>query len=418
MADIFNEIDEDIRRERLAQLWKRYGPYVVAAGIVMLACIGAWRGYEWWEAKKAAEAGSAFEAASALADEGKHDEAAAAFAKLAAEGTSGYRVLARIREAALQAQHDPSAAVAAYDALAADASLGRTLQDLAAIRAALIRVDSAPYPELQSRLEPLAGPGGAFRHRARTARALRLARGRQCRGEALDRCGHKRSRDAVEHAQPRRGAERAHRDRRQELEHDAERWEPVFGEHRAPSRSRSGRTNVMRRYRCASRIAAALGLALMLGGCETSDMIDKLSDLIPFGQKKPLPGERRQVFPEGVPGVPQGVPPELVKGNQPPPEAAPPPPQAAAPPPVEKPKPKKKAQAKAKPPAQQQPAPDQSAAWTSQPTQPAGAWPTTAQPAPPQPAQPQPQPAWPPAQSAQPQQPAWPAPSQTAGPAR
>lgn len=172
MADIFNEIDEDIRRERLAQLWKRYGPYVVAAGIVMLACIGAWRGYEWWEAKKAAEAGSAFEAASALADEGKHDEAAAAFAKLAAEGTSGYRVLARIREAALQAQHDPSAAVAAYDALAADASLGRTLQDLAAIRAALIRVDSAPYPELQSRLEPLAGPGGAFRHTARELLAL------------------------------------------------------------------------------------------------------------------------------------------------------------------------------------------------------------------------------------------------------
>ena len=120
MADIFNEIDEDIRRERLAQLWKRYGPYVVAAGIVMLACIGAWRGYEWWEAKKAAEAGSAFEAASALADEGKHDEAAAAFAKLAAEGTSGYRVLARIREAALQAQHDPSAAVAAYDATLLD----------------------------------------------------------------------------------------------------------------------------------------------------------------------------------------------------------------------------------------------------------------------------------------------------------
>ena len=35
-----------------------------------------------------------------------------------------------------------------------------------------------------------------------------------------------------------------------------------------------------------------------------------------FDNKKPLPGERRAVFPEGVPGVPQGVPPELVKGYQ------------------------------------------------------------------------------------------------------
>ena len=40
--------------------------------------------------------------------------------------------------------------------------------------------------------------------------------------------------------------------------------------------------------------------------------------------KKPLPGERRAVFPEGVPGVPQGVPREMVKGYQPPPEAPPP----------------------------------------------------------------------------------------------
>ena len=62
--------------------------------------IAAWRGYEWWEAKKAAEAGAAFEAAITLSDGGKHAEAEAAFAKIAADGTAGYRPLARIREAA------------------------------------------------------------------------------------------------------------------------------------------------------------------------------------------------------------------------------------------------------------------------------------------------------------------------------
>jgi hypothetical protein len=36
-----------------------------------------------------------------------------------------------------------------------------------------------------------------------------------------------------------------------------------------------------------------------------------------FGTKKKLPGERRPVFPEGVPGVAHGVPPDLVKGAQP-----------------------------------------------------------------------------------------------------
>ena len=70
--------------------------------------------------------------------------------------------------------------------------------------------------------------------------------------------------------------------------------------------------------------AAALLSALALAGCESFDPLDKLSDLDIMGtSKKPLVGERRPVFDSGVPGVPQGVPPELVKGYQAPPETPP-----------------------------------------------------------------------------------------------
>jgi outer membrane biosynthesis protein TonB len=147
----------------------------------------------------------------------------------------------------------------------------------------------------------------------------------------------------------------------------------------------------MRRHHRATLTAAALATSLALVGCETADMMDKLQDMIPFGDnKKPLKGERKEVFPGGVPGVPQGVPPDMVKGNQPPPDATPPPPQAAiAPPPAEKPKPKKKLQAKPQPPPA--PAPDQSAA-TAQPVQPTQqpAWPPPMQPASGWPTQPPP----------------------------
>jgi hypothetical protein len=70
-------------------------------------------------------------------------------------------------------------------------------------------------------------------------------------------------------------------------------------------------------------LSAALGVASALGGCaSSSDMVDKVqehvADFNPFGTaKKPLPGERKALFPEGVPGVQQGIPPELVKGAQP-----------------------------------------------------------------------------------------------------
>jgi hypothetical protein len=70
-------------------------------------------------------------------------------------------------------------------------------------------------------------------------------------------------------------------------------------------------------------VALACGLAL--GGCDSFDPLDKFQDWdLLGGGKTPLKGERRPVFPAGVPGVPQGVPPDMVKGYQPPAEEPPP----------------------------------------------------------------------------------------------
>ena len=142
--------------------------------------------------------------------------------------------------------------------------------------------------------------------------------------------------------------------------------------------------------------AAALAFGLALGGCESFDPLDKLSELDIMGSSKtPLRGERRPVFDSGVPGVPQGVPPELVKGYQAPPEAPPPVIEAK---PV-KPKPKKTASApprRAPPPQQQQQMRQAPAAQTTTTTQPVGqsagqmqpmpgsqpTWPSNAPPAP------------------------------------
>jgi hypothetical protein len=82
MSDIFQEVDEAVRREKLEKLWKRYGNFVIAAAVVVLLAVGGWRGYQWWDAKQAAQAGAAFDAAAELADQGKTEDAEAAFAGL------------------------------------------------------------------------------------------------------------------------------------------------------------------------------------------------------------------------------------------------------------------------------------------------------------------------------------------------
>jgi hypothetical protein len=172
VSDIFQEVDEEVRREQLKKLWLRYQNYVVGAAVLIVLAVAGWRGYDWWETKKAAEAGAAYEAAIALSSQGKHAEAEAAFSRLAADSTAAYRALSQVRAAAERAQTDPKAAVAVYDKIAADTSLRPELRDLAALRAGALMIDNGSFADARARLEPLTGAGHTFRHTARELLAL------------------------------------------------------------------------------------------------------------------------------------------------------------------------------------------------------------------------------------------------------
>ncbi|HTZ01540.1 MAG TPA: tetratricopeptide repeat protein [Xanthobacteraceae bacterium] len=172
MTDLFSEVDEEVRREQLKKLWERFGVYLIALCILIVVAVGGWRGYEWWQNKQAEKSGAAFEQAAELAETGKRQQAEAAFAKLASDGTAGYRALAQLRQAAELASTDRAAAVKAYDAIAADSHQSQVIRDLAAVRAGYLLVDSTPYATLLSRLEPLTGPDRTFRYSAQETLAL------------------------------------------------------------------------------------------------------------------------------------------------------------------------------------------------------------------------------------------------------
>jgi hypothetical protein len=178
VADIFHEVDEEVRRERLKKLWERYSLLIVGAAILIIAGVGAWRGYEYWIENKAALAGAQFEAAVALSEQGKHAEAQAAFDKAAADAPGGYRVLSRFRAVDEQVQINPVDAVKSYDTLALDSALGPLWQELAQIRAGMLRVDSAPFDEMKKRLDGLTTPTGIYRHTARELLAFSAWRNR------------------------------------------------------------------------------------------------------------------------------------------------------------------------------------------------------------------------------------------------
>lgn len=172
MSEFFNEVDEEVRREQLKKLWDRYSILIIAVAVLIVAAVGGWRGYQYLEGKKAAEAGDAFNKAIELSEQGKHAEAEKAFTDLAAKSPAGYRALARLRAAGEAASSDPKAAVKMFDDIAADGSAGAELQALARLRAAGLLVDTASYAEMKQRLEPDTAAGAVFRHSARELLAL------------------------------------------------------------------------------------------------------------------------------------------------------------------------------------------------------------------------------------------------------
>jgi hypothetical protein len=172
VSELFDEVDEDVRRDQLKKLWDRYSIYIVACALLIVAAVGGWRGYEYLQMQKAVETGAAFDAAVELADQNKHAEAEAAFSKLVATAPSGYRMLARLREAAEVASRDPQAAVKMYDDISADRSVGAVEQDLAKVRAAGLLLETATYPTMLQRLEASTTPAATFRHSARELLAL------------------------------------------------------------------------------------------------------------------------------------------------------------------------------------------------------------------------------------------------------
>lgn len=172
MSEIFDEVQEEVRREQLRKLGERYGGLIIAVIVLVVAGVGGWRAYSYFEGKKAQQASTQFDAAAQLADQKKSAEAAAAFEKIAGDAPEGYRMLARFRAAAELASRDVPGAVKLYDQIAADRSVGQSEQDLASLRAAALLVDTASYADIKTRLEPLTGSTRTFRHSARELLAV------------------------------------------------------------------------------------------------------------------------------------------------------------------------------------------------------------------------------------------------------
>jgi hypothetical protein len=169
---IFREVDEELRGDRLRNFWRRFGPWIIGAAVLVVLAVAANEGWRWWQNGAAARSSDQFYAA--LDAAGKNDLAAAqkALDEVIASGSGDYPTLARFREAALLAQQgDTQGAVAAYDALA-NAQSNPHLRELALLFAANLLVDNGDVAAVEQRVGGLGGPDNPMRNAAREAIGL------------------------------------------------------------------------------------------------------------------------------------------------------------------------------------------------------------------------------------------------------
>lgn len=185
LTDIFTEVEEDLRRERAKRLWDRYGWLVTALLLVAVAGTGGYQGWRWYEAREAAQASTRYLAALRAAEEQRADVALEGFAGLTRASPAGYRLLARLQEAAIRAREGQvETAISLWEQLARDSTVPEPYRDLAVLLAVMHQIDSGEPAALAERLSPLDRPDGTFRFSARELQAL-LAERQQDRTRAV-----------------------------------------------------------------------------------------------------------------------------------------------------------------------------------------------------------------------------------------
>ncbi|WP_161973712.1 tetratricopeptide repeat protein [Hwanghaeella grinnelliae] len=168
MSEIFREIDEELRQDKLKEQWAKYGRYVVVVAVLVVGGVGGYKGWQYYELQQREKAAAMYAEAIDLAGQKNLSEAAARLGQLADVGGTGYRIVGTLQQAALLVQAgDHQNAAVIYEKLAADTSIPEYYQELALILMAMQQADDADPQALIDRISPLAADGKPWRNTAR-----------------------------------------------------------------------------------------------------------------------------------------------------------------------------------------------------------------------------------------------------------
>jgi hypothetical protein len=171
----FQEVEENLRRDRMTDFFKSYGKWVAVAVVLFLAAVGGW--IYWEEQQKRASADQSEKLHALLTDlaAGRTQTVPQRVAELEKSHSDVVRASAILTDAAFALEkNNRSAAIAKYRELANDKGLAQPFRDVATIRLTALEFDTIKPEEVIARLQPLAKPGNPWFGSAGEMTALAL----------------------------------------------------------------------------------------------------------------------------------------------------------------------------------------------------------------------------------------------------
>ena len=166
MDDIFKEVDEELREERLTKIWKRIGPYVIGILSGTIIITSAVIGYREYDETQRQNWGVQFAEAMNLSEEGNWQESLDLFEALTEKTNPGYKTLSLFQAASLYAKNgDKEKALEIYQSLE-NKALDENFRDLATLMLIYLQFDNADPEILEKRIEKLASKGNPWYYNA------------------------------------------------------------------------------------------------------------------------------------------------------------------------------------------------------------------------------------------------------------
>jgi hypothetical protein len=180
VVDIFDEVSDDLRAERAANLLRRYGGLLIAAAFLVLIGVGGQQAWTWYQGQQNDKAATSYIALNnQIIAQGTgitNDQRVAdakALSNFAASASTGYRDLADLRAAALYADAGQiDAAEALWNDIADDNGSDPLVRNLADLLWAQHALGTAPDNVVLARLQPLTVPENPYHALAEETQAL------------------------------------------------------------------------------------------------------------------------------------------------------------------------------------------------------------------------------------------------------